>query len=368
MKILHIVHSVDMGGLEKTVLSLTQQQIQDGHDVCIVCLDKLGVLATEFTQVGAIVINLQRQGAFDFVALKAMRKALTKHQPSVVHTHNCIPHYYASLAVFQLDGIRLISTRHNIGYDQVSRLQRVLYRVALSNTAYCVAVCDAARNRFIATNEFSRQKARTIQNGIDIRRFQAVSSSEKHAIKKELALDNAALLLGTIGRLSPIKNHIGMIEAVKQLKQRRPDLNFQLAIVGDGPELEKLQSIISKNQLHTSVKLLGERKDIPRLLVAFDVFLQSSLSEGYSIALLEAAAAGLPIIATDVGGNNEIVAHELGGLLVPSRDSEKLADAIEKLLKKPEALHAYGSFSRHWAEQFASDRVMHQAYLNLYST
>jgi glycosyltransferase involved in cell wall biosynthesis len=166
-----------------------------------------------------------------------------------------------------------------------------------------------------------------------------------------------------VGRLSPEKNCAGLVRAVVRLTEQ--GLSPTLLFVGEGPERQAIERAAA--DLGPAVRLLGLRQDIPRLLAAADVFALASLSEGISIAILEAMASGLPVVATRVGGNPEIVAQEQSGLLVSPGRPDELAQAIMSLLREPERGRAMGRTARASAgERFSLERTA-SAYADLYA-
>jgi glycosyltransferase involved in cell wall biosynthesis len=201
-----------------------------------------------------------------------------------------------------------------------------------------------------------------VYNGVEAGREPA--PAERIEAKRALGFQQDDVLLGTVGRLDPVKELPTMIRAVAIV--RASGVRCRLAIVGSGPAASALAELSQALNLGDAVGLVGYRNDIGSMLAAFDLYLNSSIHEGVSLTLLEAMAAGLPIIATRVGGNPEVVIHGQTGLLIPPRDAQALADAIRALLRSPNHRQAMGHAARaRVVEQFSVDRMVrsyHQSY------
>jgi glycosyltransferase involved in cell wall biosynthesis len=368
MNIVHVVESLDVGGLERVVLSLVAWQIQQGHRSRIVCLFHEGALATEARAKGINVVAAGKQAGFDWQALRLLRAELSRDPPDVVHTHNAVTHYYAALARLGLSlgwsAGRMLNTRHGMGSSHsATRLDR-LYRAALWRTHVAVSVCHAAQQRFVANRVIPEHKARVVANGVGVNQIAPRHAAAKAALMAQLGRPVTALVLGTVGRLSPVKDHGSLLLALRRLQDQAQPV--ELVVVGDGDTRPALQAQAQSLGLADCVHFLGMRQDVAQLLTAFDVFVLSSISEGYSLALVEAAAAALPIVATAVGGNADIVQHDLNGLLVPAHDPAALADAIGCLAADAPLRERMGQAGRAWALKHGTVDAMGGAYQRLY--
>jgi glycosyltransferase involved in cell wall biosynthesis len=161
-----------------------------------------------------------------------------------------------------------------------------------------------------------------------------------------------------------VKDHALLLRAFAKVRMQVPEA--VLAVVGDGPLRAALETQAEQAGISDAVRFMGDRHDVPRLLTGMDVFALSSASEGYSIALLEACAAGLPIVATDVGGNREIVRDGVNGRLVPAADVAALATALIALLRGGDEAGRMGRAGQSWAQAEASFRTMAERYHGLY--
>src|SRR6185436_14263328 len=189
-----------------------------------------------------------------------------------------------------------------------------------------IAVSHELRD-YMIESRFPRERVRVIHNGIEP--ASAASPLDRRKARLLLGLDERAFVVTTVARLDPVKDLVTLLDAFAIVRKRAP--GAQLVIVGDGPERQRLEARASHDDLAGSVRITGYRSDVRALLPAADVYVSSSISEGVSLTILEAMAAGVPVVATAVGGTPEIRADGEGGLLVPGRDADQLASAILSL-------------------------------------
>jgi glycosyltransferase involved in cell wall biosynthesis len=275
--------------------------------------------------------------------------------PDVVHMHSGI-WYKASLAARAARVPRLIFTEH--GRAEVERwLPARLDRAAARRTDVTVAVSMAVAERLRQSIVTSRQRMVVIENGVDTTRLTPQPDTGK--IRKELGISADTPILGSIGRLEPIKGYDVMMEAYALLCQRWPGKTPPaLVIGGDGSEKERCLAMArSRNQ--AGVHLVGWRDDIHDLHSCFDLFTMSSRSEGTSVSLLEAMSAGLCPVVTDVGGNSAVLGESLRHRMVPSENPEALATAWLAALEGGAKRTADGAEARRRVQQaFSLDRMV----------
>ena len=364
MEIVHVVENLDRGGLERTVVDLIASQRDAGHECRVICLFKLGLLARELLASGVRVDACGKRPGLDLRALRRARALIRQSPDAVIHTHNAMAHYYAVLASLGLPVKCRINTRHGMGGRTRSGRQEWLYRQSLRGTDYAVAVCEAARQRFAADGMRPRRALLSVPNGIRLERFRPADDVARQLLVAELGLPTGSRIIGTVGRLQPVKDHALLLRAFAKVRVQVPEA--ALVIVGDGPLRAALEAQAEQAGLSDAVRFMGDRHDVPRLLTGMEVFALTSTSEGYSVALLEACASSLPIVATDVGGNREIVRHGINGRLVPSGDTAAIATALIALLRGGEQAAAMGRAGYAWAQAEASFRTMAERYHGLY--
>jgi glycosyltransferase involved in cell wall biosynthesis len=284
-----------------------------------------------------------------------MRRA----RPRVVHTHSwgtLCEGYVAS----RLAGVPvLIHGEH--GTLETRRLNRLVQRWVWRRVNQVLAVSSLLARRMAATIGFPVDRIRIIRNGVDLERFGGIDRSEARRL---LGLDPAALLVGTVGRLVPVKDHATLLHAVAHLASR--GLCCDVVIAGEGPLRNATAALAGQLGLGSRVQLLGHRPDVERVLAALDLFVLPSRSEGLSNTILEAMASRLPVVATRVGGAEELVDDGATGLLVPPAEPAALADALGRLLAAPARRQAMGAAARRRTErEFGLDGMI-RAYQDLY--
>lgn len=347
----HLVLSLETGGLETVVLNLARHADRDRFSHRVICLRHPGTLAPLVEAEGAPVTALHRTGRI--ATLRALLSQLRLDRPQILHTHNPLPHQFGAIARTLGRASFLVHTKHgrNFPDDPVAVW---VNRQCSRATDVVVAVSEDAAEVARSIERVPEHKLRVVLNGIETDRFKPVvraTRGQPRAI--------------CIARLDPVKDIPGLLEAVVRVRPTFPW--FRLDIVGEGPDRNRIEQARSRLELDDVVALRGHRTDVPALLEDADLFLLASISEGVSLTLLEAMAAGLPIVATAVGGNREVVVEGETGFLVPSRDPAALAAAIARLLSSPELRARMGAAARVRVEHLFDARVMASRYEDLYT-
>ena len=366
MKITHVVENLNRGGLERAVIDLIRAQCVLGHDCQVVCLFERGSLADELKEHGVAVHACGKQRGFDIASLKRLRRHLNDHASEILHTHNAVAHYYAVLAALGLPIRRTINTRHGMGGLATGNRREWIYRRSLLRTDCVVTVCESARRDMLESGAVPAAKLVAIANGIQVERFNPADEASRSSLVASLGLPSGTRVIGTVGRLNWAKDQSSLIAAFAKVHEQ--DADTALVIVGDGELRAGLQEQAEKSTAAGRVFLLGDRSDVGELLRGFDLFAMSSLTEGYSIALLEACAAALPIVATEVGGNAEIVRNGVNGVLIPARSEDALAHALLEMLNDSERLAIMGNAGREWVLDEGSFTTMAAHYDSVYAT
>jgi L-malate glycosyltransferase len=284
---------------------------------------------------------------------------MRRERPHIVHTHAwgtlCEGLVAARLARVPV----VVHGEH--GTLNMKRRNLMVQNWAWRRVDQVLSVSSTLAARMAAEVGFPADGIRTIRNGVDLSRFQQRSQSDARQL---LGLDPTEFVVGTVGRLVPVKNQAMLLDAAAALQRR--NVRVTTVIVGDGPLTQELQSRAAALGIAPSVRLLGERPDVERVLGAFDVFALTSVSEGLSNTIQEAMASGLPVVATRVGGADELVDHDRTGVLVPSNDPIALANALESLLVAPERRLTMARAARTRAQsEFSLDKMV-GAYEELY--
>lgn len=363
MRITHVVENLNRGGLERVVIDLIEQQQLMGHACQVVCLFEPGKLAPEIQRLGVPLIACEKKTGFDIIALRKMRSAIIDHKAAVIHSHNAVAHYYAVLAAAFLGG-RRINTRHGMANHPFSWKREILYRMSMVFSDVAAVVCDRARENFLKYRILPKAKAVTIYNGIPVDRFVMRNAEARKKLLSATVWPEDSVVLGKVARLNPPKDHRMLLHSMALTHAAEP--KARLVLIGDGPLRAELEALSQKLNLVDVVCFMGDRSDVASLLPGFDVFVMSSTTEGYSISLLEACASALPIVATDVGGNKEIIADGLNGYLVPAKLPEQFAEAVLRLIRAPAVRTEIGLRNRKFAEEVGSVRAMANRYEALY--
>jgi L-malate glycosyltransferase len=242
----------------------------------------------------------------------------------------------------------------------------VFNRLLLRRRDRVVGVGEAVRQALVANEGIPAQRTAVIYNGIPLNTFYRADSVERAAVRREIGLDENALAIIQVARLDHLKDHRTAIRTIARVVAQCP--HAKLVLVGEGPERGAIEAEIARLGVGEHVRLLGLRQDVARLLAAADVCLLTSISEGIPLTLIEAMAARLPVVATNVGGVDEVVDAPRTGLLGPSGDDEALATAVLELAADADRRAAMGERGFRRAHELFSEVQMHAAYAGLFRT
>jgi sugar transferase (PEP-CTERM/EpsH1 system associated) len=354
LRVVHLVSTLNIGGLEMVVVNLMQWCDRSKIEPHVICLGETGALADQISALGIPVESLSASGKVSGRRrLWRLARRLRALRPHVLHTHNPAPHWTGALAAQLARVPVLVHTKH--GRNYAHRWRAVLTNRVASGLSDCIVpVSEDAAQVALDVEHTPPHKLRVIRNGVDVERY-------THRAKR---CDAPGLRAVTVARLNPIKDQATMLRATRLVVEQEP--GFQLEIVGDGQERERLTRLVEELGLHKHVVFHGFRDDVPAFLGGQGFFVLSSVSEGISLTLLEAMAVGLPVVATDVGGNREVVASGETGWLVPPRSPERLAEAMLRFVRDPSELAAFGAAARERVEQHFDLRRVVAQYEALY--
>ena len=327
LNLLHITLDMDIGGLQRLVADATLAMDQKRFNIEVCCFDELGCFANTLKEEGITVTLLQKnQNHFDANYPFRLASFLRKKKVDILHMHTGT-FFFGSIAARLARTPVSLYTEH--GRFFVEPLVRLIEdRISGMLIGQIVAVSHELEKYLAERVKLPARKICTIINGIRVDRF--APRPKPLRLLEEFDLAQSCKIVGTVGRLDDVKDQVSMIEAFARVVEAVPDA--RLFLVGEGPMREALTEVISSHSLEKKVVITGARGDIPDLLNLFDLFVLTSVSEGTSISILEAMASGLPVVATNVGGNPSIIDHESDGLLVEPRDITGIANAIESLL------------------------------------
>jgi glycosyltransferase involved in cell wall biosynthesis len=333
VRVLYLSTSMGMGGADKLLLTAAQEMRARGHEVLIASLTPLGPMGLEARSMGIPTESLEmRRGFPDPRGLVRVVHLTRSWRPDVVHSHMIHANLMARALRLLVPLPALISTIHNIYEGGPAWM--AAYRLTNRLVDQMTIVSQAAADRFVTESIIPKELLRVLPNGLDITPFQNVPAGARESLRRSMGLDGEFVWLA-VGRFEVAKDYPNMLRAFA--KVRELDDRAVLLLVGQGSLQGEAESLSRDLGLASTVRFLGVRNDVPELMSAADGYVLSSAWEGMPIVLLEAAAAGLPIVATVAGGNHEVVSDELSGFLVPPRDSDELSRAMLRLMGLPEA-------------------------------
>jgi glycosyltransferase involved in cell wall biosynthesis len=351
MRIAQIVASLEIGGLERLTVDLAVEQKAAGHSPAIVCVARRGPLADEAERQGIPVFVMSKQRGFSPWTVWSLSRLLRRLDVDLVHTHNSLIHHYGAFAAY-IAGIRtVVNTQHGIGSLQADRKLARIFRLTMSLTNSVVFVSEATRRLYVGGRGIPEWKTSTIRNGIPMSRFREFRARPGSRFPR--------LIFGTVGRMVPAKNHLGLIDAFAQVKLRLPAA--ELRIAGNGPLRQQIEARVQSLGLSESVHLYGEILDVPRFLADLDIFVLSSVSEALPLAILEAMAVGLPIVSTRVGGISEVAPEKTVAEYCPASDRQELAKALLSVAN-PDRMKSMGTLAGQHAEATFSLQGTWRAY------
>jgi glycosyltransferase involved in cell wall biosynthesis len=357
------VHSLNPGGTERLAVDMALA-FASRYQVQVICLDEPGLWAGELRRQGIRVTCLWRQPGFDPLVVLHLARLLRRDRIDLVHAHQCTPWFYAALSRLLHGRPRLLLEEHGRFHPEVHKPLRIgANRLLLRRLTHAfVAVSADIRDRLVSYEGLQRKRIRVIYNGAPS--ALQPKPAERQLMRQQLGYGAGDLVIGSVGRLDPIKNLPLLLRAFNVLRNRHPEA--RLLIIGDGPERDNVECLIRELGLWDFVKLAGFRNDARRLHGAMDLFTMTSFSEGTSMALLEAMSSGLPIAASAVGGNTEILSSGQSGLLFASNDTEAAAAAFQRLASDAHLRDSLGRAARREFEARFSFETMIGEYRSLY--
>ena len=364
-RILFVTTGLAYGGAETQLKHLAIRLKHRGWEVAVASMLPPAAYLDELEAAGICVYNLRmRRKVPDPRALFRLAAIIRREHPTVVHAHMVHANLLTRLTRLIASMPLLICTVHSI--IEGGRWREIAYRLTDPLANLTTQVSQAGLERYVQVGAVPKHKIWYIPNGIDTVRFRP-DRGVRASVRQSLGIRDEFVWLA-VGRLEPVKDYPAMLTAFKQVTGLNDDA--LLLIAGQGSFQDEIERLIALYALDTKVRLLGIRRDIPQLLNAADAFVMSSLWEGMPLVLLEATACARPIVATDVGGNREVVLHGETGYLVPPRNPDALADAMLRLMNLPEPERlAMGQAGRqHIVENFDIERIVdrwEQLYLEL---
>ncbi|CUU05293.1 MAG: glycosyltransferase [Fimbriimonadales bacterium] len=367
VRVLQVIPAFTVGGAEWMATLLATALTPDRFEVHMLSLHppKQSPMEQMLSAHRIPTHYLNKRAGLEMSVYWRLFRLLTRLKPQIVHTHQTVGRYvYPTCWLARVPVV--VHTVHNVAEKELAaRWARAFQRLAYSCKVYPVTIADEVEKSF--RRVYKRAPVANIPNGILTTQF-LQATHQRHRMRSELGLCETTIALICVAALRSQKNHALLIEAYAKVSAAVP--NTVLLLVGGGnafePDLPRqLEAKVAALNLSDRVRFLGVRSDIPELLAASDVFVLSSEYEGNPLSVMEAMAAGLPVVATAVGGVPELV--EPGtGILVPPRDAEALAHAMETLCRDPALRQQMGQKARAVAQARFDIRTMAQQYELLY--
>lgn len=357
MRILFAITRAEFGGAQSHVLELLRFAVKQNSAVGLVAGEQ-GLLSDTARQIGVEVMILPDlvqplQPSKDIRALGEMRRAIRTFRPDLVHAHSSKAGIIARLAA-ALEGVPSVFTAHGWAFSEGVSFQRKALAVASERIASRWA------NKIIAVSEYDRNLAL---------RYHVARSEQLVAIHNGVADTpylahsghGSPVILSMVARFSPPKNQSDFILAARDLKGE-----FKIEFIGDGPCINDIKALVTNVGLSQRVTFWGARSDVPELLARSQVFVLISKWEGLPVSILEAMRAGLPVVASDVGGVREVVINGETGFLVPNDDIVTLHDQLQRLLDDPGLRIRQGVAGRQRYERYFTSEHMIQRTWEVY--
>jgi glycosyltransferase involved in cell wall biosynthesis len=361
IRVLHVLNTLSTGGAETLVLNLAQAHDRARFDLLVASLQTDGEIGQRLRGAGIPTFVLARRTGFDPTLAGKVLALCRREAIDVVHTHNVAPWLYAGPAA-RLAGAALLHTEHSNLFAGQRALRRAERALALLTRA---VICDgdSVRRQLIEAQGLPVRKVITIHNGIDTGAFAIQPSADDRAAQRRgLGIGADDLVIACVARLESVKDHATLLRALAVVAVAKP--RVRLLLVGDGTQRAALQRQAAG--LSPNVIFAGRRDDVAALLPLCDLFALASTSEGLPLTILEAMAAGLPCVATDVGAVGEAVRDGETGRLVPAGDEATLAAALLDLLRDPGLRRRLGAEGQRRAQAQFDLRMMVRRYQDLW--
>jgi glycosyltransferase involved in cell wall biosynthesis len=329
--ILHLIETTGPGGAETVLLNIVRR-LDPLEFASSVIVTGTGWLYENLSTAGITTTILESARANDWQFVLRLVRHIKRFRVDLIHSHLAGMNFYACLAGM-LCCKPVITTYHGLIGDWQARTlkNRVRYAFITRAASAVVTVSDFLRRELLRAWGFKADRVFRIYNGADLRAFE--NGTQGTSVRAQFGLPESTSLVGMVGNIRRPKGYEYFVQAARLVIDRRPECYFLIVGEGKGELLEKLREQIAALKLEQKVLIVGFRDDVPQILRQLDVFALSSISEGLSIATIEAMAAGLPVVVTDSGWPTEIVEHGVTGLVVPPAAPEALAEKILLLLE-----------------------------------
>lgn len=359
----YVVNSLHPGGTEKLVVEMSLAFAAE-FDLRVFCLDEPGLWAERLRVRGIPVYSLWRQPGLDVAIPVKLARHFRQQRTRIVHAHQCTPWFYAALARLLYPAPRLLLEEHGRFFPEVENRKRAWFNrwIIKPLTHRVIAVSEDVRERLRRYEGLQHQAISVVYNGVAPE--PPLDAATRTALRREWGFTPEDFVVGTVGRFDPIKNLPLLMNSLARAGAEAPHIRGLL--VGDGPDFAATRALVERLKLTDRVRLTGFRDDARTLVQCMDLFVLSSFSEGTSMALLEAMAAGIPVAVTAVGGNPEVVVKDRTGWVTPSDSVETLTAAMLEAINDPGKRQAFARAGQQRFEECFTFARMIETYRNLY--
>ena len=355
-KVMHVLQYFNVAGAENVVKNLVLNMDPSLFDSEIAVLNETGINGIEMLKLGYAVhgLNWTSENISGPKLTAKLRSLLDRRKVDLIHAHNFTPWLFSCFAK-AFSETKLCVTIHGFIHGVEKLSKRIQLLILSFLTDQIILVSDILPNQFRSISKLLVKKTEVISNGINLTPFQSDLCTDY--VRTNMGVQEDDFVLATVGRLYRVKNLEMQIRLVRYLKTYIPNIKLVIA-ARILPYAETLRSLAEQLEVSERIVFLGLRKDVPDLLRASDIFLLTSYTEGASLAILEAMAAGLPVIASDVGGNGRLIDHGKNGLLFDVNDLECLANHVLDLYKHPFNRQLLGTAAKSKARNYSVESMV----------
>ena len=360
-KILYLIDTTKPGGGEKVLLDLVQLIDKDKFEVFVILPDT-GWLYSQLktvTSVNLTIIN--GKGRFSIKYLLRLIRFLKKYDIDIIHSHLLGVSLYSCMASF-VTNTRVVCTIHGAvdSHHSMSKLKLLIISLLATKIIF---VSISLQRYFLDNFSLASDKCTTIYNGVNISNY---TREEDYTLKKELDLPKESILIGLVGNITPSKGYDILIKAAKIIIEEYPTALFLIAGDRRGTLYDSLLEIRTQYQLETKIRFLGFVEEVRHFLENLDIFVLSSISEGFSLSTVEAMSLGLPVVVTKCGGPEEIVTNNENGIIVSLGDEKALAAGVIRLLNNRKLRKDLGSVAMQTIAKKFDSSIMLGRHMELY--
>jgi len=340
VKICYIIGQLRRGGAERQLYELVRGIDKNRFEPIVISLSQGGAWADKIRELNIQVIELERRKNKEFARLWRLIKLIREIKPTIVHTYLFSANSYGRIAAILCRVPIIIASERSLPEIGKDKTKTMIYidKILLSFSHAIICNSLRASEVLIKHYSFNPEKVFTVYNGIDVAAISLDCNSKKQKA--------ATKVIGTIGSLEPVKNHKLFLQVAKIILNQISHEDIRFLIIGKGSLRKELEEFAEMMGIPGNVVFTGERTDIPELLQTIDIFVLTSKYEGLSNVIMEAMSAGIPVIATDVGGNSELVIDEKTGYLCPPNDLVAFSQRIIDLLNDDERTKWMGDNAR----------------------